>query len=65
MKVGKIIEFVDYSPAEGCDNPDTCGMTCVKCEECGRVFQDGFMVKRANGEQRFKMETNDDLNEEG
>ena len=32
--------FIDYAPCEKCNNPDTFGMTCVKCGECGREFND-------------------------
>lgn len=32
--------FVDYAPCEGCTNPDTYGMICVKCGACGRKFDD-------------------------
>jgi hypothetical protein len=32
--------FIDYAPCEKCNNPDTFGMICVKCSECGREFND-------------------------
>lgn len=32
--------FIDYAPCESCNNPDTFGMICVKCGECGREFND-------------------------
>ena len=31
--------FIDYAPCESCNNPDVF-MTCVKCGECGREFND-------------------------
>ena len=37
--------FIDYGICEECNNPDTYGMICVKCGECGRIFNaDGFMI---------------------
>lgn len=35
-----MIIHVDYAPCEQCNNPDTFGMICVKCGECGREFND-------------------------
>ena len=37
---------LDYAPSENCDNPDTYGYICVKCNHCGR-----FTPKR---EKNFK-----------
>ena len=34
---------VDYSVAVECKNKDA-WYTCYKCGECGRVFENGFMV---------------------
>ena len=28
--------FIDYTSVPNCKNPDTYGMICVKCNECGR-----------------------------
>ena len=37
--------FIDYGVCEECSNPDTYGVICVKCGECGRIFNDnGFMI---------------------
>ena len=35
--------MVDYALAKECKNPDALYM-CHKCGECGRKFEDGFMV---------------------
>ena len=35
-----MILHVDYAPFEYCNNPDTFGMICVKCGECGRQFNE-------------------------
>lgn len=37
--------FIDYAPCEKCNNPDTFGMICVKCGECGREFNDAGVCK--------------------
>ena len=31
---------IDYAPSKNCNNPDTWGMICVKCGECGRKFDE-------------------------
>lgn len=38
-----MIIFFDYVPAKECKNKDV-WFTCLKCEECGRKFEEGFMV---------------------
>jgi hypothetical protein len=40
--------FIDYAPCEQCNNPDTFGMTCVKCGECGREFNENGMLTNAD-----------------
>ena len=36
--------FIDYAVSKECKNPESMGCICVKCGECGRKFEDGFMV---------------------
>lgn len=36
--------FVDYAPCKECTNTETYGMVCVKCKECGRMFEDGICI---------------------
>ena len=38
MFLDDIFMHVDYAPCKECNNPDTFGMICVKCGECGRQF---------------------------
>lgn len=46
---------VDYAPIKECRNPDTYGMMCVKCNDCGRFTKEyqcincGQSVKEAFG----------------
>ena len=35
--------FVDYIPAKECRNEDA-WYICHKCGECGRVFEDGYLI---------------------
>ena len=35
-----MIIHVDYIPYAKCNNSDTWGMICVKCGQCGRVFNE-------------------------
>ena len=28
--------IIDYAPIKGCNNPNTYGAICVKCNKCGR-----------------------------
>lgn len=36
--------FADYYVSDECKNPDSYGIVCVKCGECGRTFtQDGIL----------------------
>ena len=45
--------FIDYGVCEECNNPDTYGMICVKCGECGRIFNDnGFMIEDGGTHER-------------
>ena len=36
--------LVDYMICKECKNPDTYGVICVKCGECGRTFVDGILT---------------------
>ena len=37
----------DYSTVEWCRNPDTWDGLCMKCEECGRKFDEhGVMIDK-------------------
>ena len=31
-----VLLHIHYPPTEDCKNPDSYGMICVKCNECGR-----------------------------
>lgn len=36
--------LVDYQVSDECKNPDSYGIVCVKCGECGRTFtKDGIL----------------------
>ena len=37
-EVNTLFVFADYEPADNCVNPDSYGMICVKCGQCGRKF---------------------------
>lgn len=36
--------LVDYMICKECKNPDTFGVTCYKCGECGRKFVEGILT---------------------
>lgn len=48
MKGENIMMFVDYAPCKECKNPDTFGMTCVKCGYCGRKFNASGICQNIN-----------------
>lgn len=35
--------LLDYIPARECKNPDM-WFTCLQCGQCGRKFENGYMV---------------------
>ena len=35
-----MMTHVCLTPVDGCNNPDTYGMICVRCNECGRFKRD-------------------------
>ena len=37
-EVNTLFAFADFEPADNCVNPDSYGMICVKCGQCGRKF---------------------------
>lgn len=43
--------LLDYAPLAKCRNPDTCGMVCVRCNDCGRFTREFQCV---NCGQRIK-----------
>lgn len=45
----------DYGISENCVNPDSYGVICVKCGECGRTFKNG--IKHPYIKHRRKNET--------
>lgn len=40
-KINTVFTFADYEPATNCINPDSYGMICIKCGQCGRHFDIG------------------------
>lgn len=52
--------MVDYMPSEKCSNPDTFGMICVKCGECGREFNEAGVCTNINDYPKYDYEGNED-----
>lgn len=36
--------FIDYAPADNCNNEWSYGCVCVKCGKCGRKFENGILI---------------------
>ena len=40
--------FVEYRPSKNCCNRESYGQICLKCERCGRRFEDGWLQKEGD-----------------
>lgn len=46
----RVAFMIDYAASDQCRNEDSYGVICVRCGQCGRRFEDGFLVHRPEGE---------------
>ena len=47
----------DYSTVEWCRNPDTWDGLCMKCEECGRKFDEhGVMINEEVQDEQIHLD---------